>query len=262
MKIHFSKYQGTGNDFVMLDGRSKKFIVPNEKQIHALCHRQFGIGADGLIIITKSKKADFEMLYFNADGKPGSMCGNGGRCTIAFAKQLDIIINNKASFLAYDGLHEGEMNKKGLITLKMNDFKGIETKNNDFELDTGSPHYVTFKKDVADIDVFKEGQNIRYNKIYTKNGINVNFVEIDKKQLFIRTYERGVENETLSCGTGVTASAIAFATLEKKKKVYDIAIKTLGGNLSVNFKTKDHQYFTDIYLTGPATMVFEGQINI
>ncbi len=261
MKISFYKYHGTGNDFVMLDGRSKKFVMPSEKQINHLCHRQFGIGADGLIVVTKSKKADFEMLYFNADGKPGSMCGNGGRCTIAFAKELGLI-KNKTQFLAYDGLHEGAIDKKGEVTLKMSDVKGIDAKGHDFELNTGSPHYIIFAKDIGKIDVFKEGQKIRYNKVYTSNGINVNFVEIKNNELFVRTYERGVENETLSCGTGVTAAAIAFAKLEKKKKSYAVNIQTPGGNLKVSFKTKDHNHFSEIQLTGPATQVYQGQINI
>jgi diaminopimelate epimerase len=261
LKIEFYKYQGTGNDFVMLDGRSKKFVMPSDKQINQICHRQFGVGADGLIVITKSKKADFEMLYFNADGKPGSMCGNGGRCTIAFAKELGLI-KNKTQFLAYDGAHEGTIDNKGIVTLKMSEVKGIKPKGQDFELNTGSPHYIIFKKDVSKLDVFNEGQKVRYNSAYSEKGINVNFVEIKKNELYIRTYERGVENETLSCGTGVTAAAIAFANLEKKKKAYVINIQTLGGKLKVSFKTKDHNFFTDIHLTGPATMVYKGQINI
>jgi len=262
LKLYFYKYHGTGNDFIMLDGRNKKFNLPDEKQINALCHRQFGIGADGLIVIKNSKKADFEMLYFNADGKPGSMCGNGGRCTIAFAKELDII-KNKTTFLAFDGEHTGEVDSKGkFITLKMSDVNGIEYKGNDFELNTGSPHYIVFDKDILNIDVFKEGRKIRYNKHYAKQGINVNFVEIKSKQLFVRTYERGVENETLSCGTGVTASALAFATLKKVQKNYRVNIQTPGGKLEVSFKTKNHNQFTDIYLTGPATLVYQGQITI
>lgn len=245
----------------MLDGRSKKFVIPTQKQIQFICHRQFGVGADGLIVIVKSKAGDFEMLYFNADGNPGSMCGNGGRCTIAFAKFLNII-KNRTRFLAYDGMHEGEINHHGFVTIKMNDVNGIKTKGNDFELNTGSPHYITFKNEVARLNVYHEGQKIRYNKEYSKSGINVNFVEIRPKELFVRTYERGVENETLSCGTGVTASALAFATLQKKKKNYLININTPGGKLNVGFKTKDHQLFSDIHLTGPATLVYQGKINI
>lgn len=261
MKLDFYKYQGTGNDFIMLNGQSKHFTMPSEKQIRTLCHRQFGIGADGLIAIIKSKKADFEMVYFNADGKPGSMCGNGGRCTIAFAKKLGLI-KNKTSFLAYDGLHEGKISDNGSVTLKMNDVMGIQQLGNDFELNTGSPHYITFKKDIALIDVFTEGKKIRYNSVYKQKGINVNFVEVFNKELHVRTYERGVENETLSCGTGVTAAAIAFAQLEKKKEEYKINIITPGGKLKVNFKTKDHNSFTTIFLIGPAEQVYKGQINI
>jgi diaminopimelate epimerase len=261
LKINFYKYQGTGNDFVMLDGRSKKFVMPSKKQINQLCHRQLGIGADGLIVIIKSKNTDFEMLYYNADGNPGSMCGNGGRCTIAFAKELGLI-KNKTQFLAFDGQHQGKVDQKGLVTLKMSDVKGIESKGKDFELNTGSPHYIQFRKDIGSFDVFAEGNKIRYNEVYKRKGINVNFVEIKKNELFVRTYERGVENETLSCGTGVTAAAIAYANLEKKKKNYAINLLTPGGKLKVSFKTKDHNYFTDILLIGPATLVYQGQINI
>lgn len=260
MNYQFFKYQGTGNDFILLDGRGKKFIKPSSQQINQLCHRQFGIGADGLIMIVKSKQADFEMLYYNADGNLGSMCGNGGRCAIAFAKHLEIIKNNTI-FIAYDGIHEGEINNKGIVSLKMNDVLGISKKGNDFELNTGSPHYVTFKNDISNLDVFKEGRKIRYNKVYTKLGINVNFVELKKNNLFVRTYERGVENETLSCGTGVTATAIAYASTQKNKKNYHINIQTPGGKLKVRFKTKDHHFFSEIYLIGPATLVYQGQIN-
>jgi len=262
LKIKFYKYQGTGNDFIMLDGRNKNFVIPSEKLINQLCHRQFGIGADGLIAIIKNTKYDFEMLYYNADGKAGSMCGNGGRCTIAFAKKLGLI-KNQCKFIAYDGLHEGKIDtKNNVVNLKMNDVQGIKTHGKDLELNTGSPHYVVFKKNIKQIDVFNEGKKIRYNNTYQKLGINVNFVEIVNNHLKVRTYERGVENETLSCGTGVTAAAIAYANKEKTKKKYQIKIHTPGGKLSVNFKTSDHKLFTEIYLSGPATMVYQGEISI
>ena len=262
MKYTFYKYQGTGNDFIMLDGRSKKFLMPSEEQINKLCHRQFGIGADGLIVILKHKQADFEMLYFNADGKPGSLCGNGGRCTIAFAKQLGII-KNKTKFMAYDGLHVGSIDiKTKLVTLKMNDVKQIAFKGDAYELNTGSPHFVVFNQEVKNLDVFKEGRKIRNSKSYRAQGINVNFVAVHNNALYVRTYERGVENETLSCGTGITAASIAFALLNKTQKKYNIPIETLGGTLQVSFKTINHTHFTDIYLTGPAHLVYSGEINI
>jgi diaminopimelate epimerase len=262
LKYTFYKYQGTGNDFIMLDGRSKKFVMPSEEQINKLCHRQFGIGADGLIVILKHKQADFEMLYFNADGKPGSLCGNGGRCTIAFAKQLGII-KNKTKFMAYDGLHVGSIDiKSKLVTLKMNDVKQIASKGDAYELNTGSPHYVVFNQEVKNLDVFKEGRKIRNSKSYRAQGINVNFVAVHNNALYVRTYERGVENETLSCGTGITAASIAFSLLSKTKKKYNIPVETLGGALQVSFKTNNHTQFTDIYLTGPAHLVYSGEINI
>ncbi len=245
----------------MIDGRDKHFVVPSKKQINTLCNRQFGIGADGLIIVRKSRKADFEMLYYNADGNIGSMCGNGGRCAIAFAQYLGMI-KNKTHFMAYDGLHEGEVLKNGVICLKLNDVKDIKKIGNNFELNTGSPHYVTFTKQVKELDVFKEGKKIRYHKRYAKQGINVNFVEINKQKLMVRTYERGVENETLSCGTGVTASAISYALLQKDKQKYKINVLTGGGQLSVRFSTNNHKEFNQIYLIGQAKQVFQGEINI
>lgn len=236
--------------------------MPSEEQINKLCHRQFGIGADGLIVILKHKQADFEMLYFNADGKPGSLCGNGGRCTIAFAKQLGII-KNKTKFMAYDGLHVGSIDiKTKLVTLKMNDVKQIASKGDAYELNTGSPHFVVFNQEVKNLDVFKEGRKIRNSKSYRAQGINVNFVAVHNNQLYVRTYERGVENETLSCGTGITAASIAFALHSKAQKKYNIPIETLGGALQVSFKTINHTQFTDIYLTGPAHLVYSGEINI
>lgn len=260
MKLDFYKYQGTGNDFILIDGRTSQFIIPTQKKIAFLCHRQLGIGADGLIIIRKSKDADFEMLYFNADGNLGSMCGNGGRCTIAFAKKLGII-KNKTCFMAYDGLHEGSIDSKKIVTIKMADVSKVNAIGDDFELNTGSPHYVVFKQDISSLDVFQEGQKIRNNKTYQQQGINVNFVQINKNHLAVRTYERGVENETLSCGTGVTASAISYASIGKEKKRYNINILTPGGKLNVKFYSKDHKHYTNIYLKGPANMVYQGKIN-
>jgi diaminopimelate epimerase len=246
----------------MLDGRKKKFVIPDEKTIQSLCHRQFGVGADGLIILRKHQEADFEMLYFNADGKLGSLCGNGGRCAIAFAHQLGLI-KNETNFMAYDGMHSGSIDqRKQQITLRMNDVTEIIAKGKDFELNTGSPHYIVFKQDARETAVFEEGKKIRNNQAYKQQGINVNFVSVHHKGLFVRTYERGVENETLSCGTGITAAAIAFATIHKKKKKYQVAINTLGGSLLVSFKTTNHIQFTDVYLTGPAGLVYKGVISI
>ncbi len=261
MKLHFYKYHGTGNDFIMLDGRVKSHLQLKQKHIAHLCHRNFGIGADGLIILKPSLKADFEMCYYNADGNIGSMCGNGGRCAISFAALLGLI-EKETTFIAYDGHHSGYINNQGVVFLRMNDVSQVKKGSSYFELNTGSPHYVVFKNQVKQNDVFKAGQAIRNSKAYYKEGINVNFVEIVGNSLFVRTYERGVENETLSCGTGVTATAIAYALKQQNKTTYKIKIKTLGGPLKVSFKTQNHQYFSDIFLSGPAQLVFEGKIKI
>ena len=262
MKLQFYKYQGTGNDFILLDGRKKSFVAPTQMQIETLCHRQFGIGADGLIIIKKSKQYDFEMLYYNADGKIGSMCGNGGRCAVSFAFYLKII-NNKTSFLAYDGEHSANIKKSGIVELKMSDVSEVKSNKSHFVLNTGSPHFVQFiTSNLNDFDVVNEGKKIRYSDSYKKEGINVNFAALKNNEIWVRTYERGVENETLSCGTGVTATAIAAACIANNKGKYSFKINTPGGTLQVKFATKNHHSFNQIYLSGPAKLVFTGTISL
>ncbi|MCS6795889.1 MAG: diaminopimelate epimerase [Raineya sp.] len=256
MKILFEKYQGTGNDFIMIDNRGLYF--PKETALIArLCHRRFGIGADGLILLESTPEADFRMIYYNADGKEGSMCGNGGRCVVSFAKSLGLF-EKETRFLAVDGLHEAFF-KEGLVHLKMKEVSKIE-KNTEgyYFLDTGSPHYVEFVQDVEQMNVFEKGRAIRYNQRFGEKGTNVNFVEILGENLLrVRTYERGVEAETYSCGTGVTASAIVYAL---QKPTQTVQIKTLGGDLWVNFKEKNGNFY-DIFLAGKAEKVFEGQIE-
>ncbi|TAF66695.1 MAG: diaminopimelate epimerase [Cytophagales bacterium] len=258
MQLHFHKYQGTGNDFIMIDNR-QHFFIPDKNRIAQLCHRRFGIGADGLILLENTKEADFLMRYYNADGSEGSMCGNGGRCTVQFAADLKII-KQKTTFMAIDGLHEAFI-EKGLVKLKMKDVEGIEKDpQNAYFLDTGSPHYVAFVENLDSFDVYQEGKKIRYNDRFQEKGTNVNFVEkINQETIYVRTYERGVEDETYSCGTGVTAAAIVFSTLEKKKQ---IQIQTKGGNLSVSFEQIGNDTFQQIYLVGLAKKVFEGSLNI
>jgi diaminopimelate epimerase len=259
MQLKFYKYQGTGNDFVIVDNFQGNVDLSNEQIAH-ICDRKFGIGADGLMLLEKSNKYDFEMKYYNADGNLGSMCGNGGRCIVKFAYDINLI-DEHAMFLAVDGVHEARIDKEGIVSLEMNDVDAIiKIDNSTCELNTGSPHYVSFVNDISAIDVFKSGREIRYNDAYSKDGINVNFVAIDGEHLKIRTYERGVENETLSCGTGVTAAAIAAFNLGLIKSKL-VTVKAMGGNLTVAFECNENK-FTNVVLSGPANKAFEGTIEL
>ena len=254
MKFQFYKYQGTGNDFVIIDNRNAIFPKTNQHFIEKLCDRKFGVGADGLILLEENTEVDFTMVYYNADGNLGSMCGNGGRCVVHFANFLEIIKNN-TTFEAVDGLHEANINN-GIISLKMNDVSEIKKASGYTFLDTGSPHHVEIVSGLESYNVEKEGALIR-NNIYGKEGSNINFVEpISKNKFAVRTYERGVEAETLSCGTGVTAVAIALSETNKTDS-NNIILRTLGGDLKVSFhKTK--KGYENVYLIGSATQVFKG----
>ena len=262
MTLTFYKYQGAGNDFIIIDGRDKKPVL-DYLIIKKLCDRKFGIGADGLMILKARKGFDFSMAYYNSDGLEGSMCGNGGRCILAYAQKIGIT-KKRLHFLAIDGSHEGEIinqeNEVSLVRLKMTDVAQFKTSSNYYEIDTGSPHYINFTNKLKSKDVFKEGKDIRNNDLFKEKGINVNFVEEAPDYLFVRTYERGVENETLSCGTGVTASALAYAIKNNIEKG-NINIKTLGGNLKVSFVKKGN-VFKDVWLEGPATFVFKGDVTV
>jgi len=258
MKIAFNKYQGTGNDFIIIDNRNDVFNPEDSTIINKLCDRRFGIGADGLILIGRSAEYDFEMIYFNADGFKGTMCGNGGRCTADFAIRSGFG-GNKLRFVASDGVHDA-VSEEGLIRLKMNDVNTINTVKGNYFINTGSPHYVIFTSGLDKIDVQNEGKKIRWLQDFQPGGTNVNFVEIQDNGIFVRTFERGVENETLSCGTGVTASAIA-SVLSGHFVSGPVNVMTKGGKLSVRFDVRENQV-TNIWLSGPATFVFEGTINI
>lgn len=259
MHLKFYKYQGTGNDFVIINNFNGDVDLAKEQIAH-ICDRKFGVGADGLMLLEKSNKYDFEMKYYNADGNLGSMCGNGGRCIVKFAQDIDLI-DEHAMFLAYDGVHEASLEKNGIVWLEMSDVNElIKINNTTCELNTGSPHYVSFVKNVLALDVFNEGREIRNNNKYSKDGINVNFVSIEGERLTIRTYERGVENETLSCGTGVTAAAIAAFYLGLIKST-TVNVKAMGGELSVKFDSNENQ-FMNVVLSGPATKSFEGTIEL
>ncbi|MFT3945381.1 MAG: diaminopimelate epimerase [Agriterribacter sp.] len=260
MDINFYKYQGTGNDFVILDNRNSEYDKLTNAQVKFLCDRKFGIGADGLMLLNKHNSYDFEMVYYNADGNVGSMCGNGGRCLVKFASDAGIK-KNHYSFIATDGPHEAEIDFNGEVKLKMKDVSAVQEESDHFILNTGSPHYVKFVKEIAEVPVKDEGSKIRYSKPFSKEGINVNFVEeIDEHTIFVRTYERGVEDETLSCGTGVTAAALVAA--HNDTGFNEIDVKTTGGNLCVEFETTDNTSYFNIWLRGPADFVFKGQIKL
>lgn len=259
MNLHFYKYQGTGNDFIMIDNRSLFFPKGDVHLINKLCNRRFGIGADGLILLEPSEKEDFTMVYFNADGNEGSMCGNGGRCLVAFAKQLNIF-DNKTTFDAVDGLHFASL-ENGIVSLKMIEVSDITENENSSFLNTGSPHHISFCDNVTAVNVKETGSKIRYGSPYFQEGTNVNFAEqVSEDSFKVRTYERGVEDETLACGTGVTAVAIA-AHNNNKTKSNKIKLEVLGGNLEVSFDVIDNTY-SNVFLKGPAEFVFEGNITI
>lgn len=259
MNIKFSKYQGAGNDFILIDHRENQLKNIDNKLVAQLCDRRFGVGADGLMLLTHHNDYDFEMLYYNADGNIGSMCGNGGRCIVAFAKSLGIIAF-ETNFLAVDGPHYAKITAEGnWVELQMIDVDTINKDGDAFVLNTGSPHYVAAVENLDSLDVFKAGKDIRNNNTYKANGINVNFVEHKEDHLFVRTFERGVEDETYACGTGVTAVAMAMAQ-QKEPSYIETPIKVLGGELQVNFNYDGTKY-TDVFLCGPAEKVFEGEIN-
>ena len=261
MQCLFKKYQGAGNDFIMIDNRRSLFPANNRPNlIEKLCDRRFGIGADGLILLEEDPNTDFKMVYYNADGNESSMCGNGGRCIVAFAKELSII-ENHAIFSAIDGLHQAIIVSDDRIDLSMNDVRQISIEDHVAVLNTGSPHYVSFVHSLKDINVYETGKKIRNSDPYQKEGINVNFVEESNGTLNINTYERGVENETLACGTGVTAAVLAWNEIYNKRSAGEVQVNAKGGKLSVRF-VKDEAGYHDIWLCGPTQKVFEGQIEL
>lgn len=258
LNLQFYKYQGTGNDFVMVNNLTNEFSL-TQSQIAFICNRRFGVGADGLMFLQKTAEDYYEMVYYNSDGNMSSMCGNGGRCFVQFLFDLGMI-DNKVEFVAIDGWHDGEIIGDE-VRLKMSDVIDIKIENEYAFLDTGSPHYVTFCENIAGLDVKQKGAEIRYSNQYNEKGTNVNFVETSSiDPVKMRTYERGVEDETLSCGTGVTAVAIAMHKMNKVQS-NKVEIQTEGGQLKVEFKPTELGY-SDIYLSGPAKRVFTGYIEV
>jgi len=255
LKVRFSKYQGAGNDFILVDNRNNAFDRADEVLVEKLCNRRFGIGADGLMLLQAKENYDFEMIYYNSDGKEGSMCGNGGRCIVAFARDLGII-TDKTVFLAVDGIHHASLSAD-LVNLQMIDVNDFSRDGEAYVLQTGSPHYVEFVKNLNDKNVFQDGHAIRNNATYGKDGINVNFIEAEGEGYFLRTFERGVEDETYACGTGATAAAMAVALQQNLEGDINIPIRVLGGQLYISFHKKGH-HFTEVFLKGPAQFVFEG----
>jgi diaminopimelate epimerase len=259
MTVDFYKYQGTGNDFILIDNRSKGITLDNE-QVRQMCDRRFGIGADGLMLLELEPGFDFKMVYYNSDGNLSSMCGNGGRCISAFANHLGMG-KEKFRFLAVDGPHEVIL-KDGMVELKMLDVKQVEIGEDFYYLNTGSPHYVKIVENVAAYDVVTEGKRIRLSPRFIEQGTNVNFIQKEDDHVFVRTYERGVEDETFSCGTGVTAAALVAAIAGISTSRNNCKIKTRGGFLEVSFEKVLEQNFYNIWLKGPAELVFKGSVSV
>src|SRR4051812_18603342 len=259
MNLNFYKYQGTGNDFIILDNRQNNISITN-KELRRLCDRRFGIGADGLMLLNLKTGYDFEMVYYNSDGNESSMCGNGGRCLTKFASDIGLT-QTEYRFIAIDGRHESSIDTDGSVALKMNDVDDVKYDHGNFILNTGSPHFVTMANDVLHLDVVKRGRDIRNSPPFQKEGINVNFVEQteERDKIIVRTYERGVEDETLSCGTGVTAAALVCC--HNDNGFNRVEVRTKGGWLSVEYDKIGEQY-RNVWLNGPAQKVFEGTIEI
>ena len=259
MHLAFYKYQGTGNDFVMVDNRTLSWQPDSVEQVRKICDRRFGVGADGLILLEELEGYDFRMVYYNSDGRESTMCGNGGRCVSRFASDLGMK-KEEYRFKAIDGDHLARVSEEE-VSIRMIDVQDVRQLENAVFVDTGSPHHIVFSHDTAQMEIVPRARDIRYSDHYRQEGVNVNFVEVQENDhLFMRTYERGVEDETLSCGTGVTAAVLA-AFKQEKVGAHKVYVHTRGGELSVSFKPAEVG-FTDIWLTGPAEFVFEGSIEV
>ena len=261
MTLKFDKYQGAGNDFIILNNYDGFFSKLSEHQFREMCDRHRGIGADGVILLEPSNSVDFEMKYFNSDGKLSSLCGNGARCVVLYAYK-NKIINGKTKFSATDGTHEAWLTSSDKVKIQIKEIKKILKHKESFVINTGSPHYLKIMDNISDLNVKKEGSAIRYSKDFIPEGINVNFIQIKNNSNFlIRTYERGVEDETLACGTGAVAAAIVMHNIGKTSGNTNIEIETLGGSLNVNFDFENSVY-KNIFLEGPVKYVFSGTYKL
>lgn len=259
--INFYKYQGAGNDFVLIDNTKNLFLDNKVELSKILCDRKYGIGSDGLIFIERDNDSNFLMDFYNPDGSQ-SFCGNGSRCAVRFAYDIDFLKTKKVIFKAIDGIHEAEL-FNDLVNIKMNDINNVELIGDDYYINTGSPHYISYKNSVEDLDMLTLGRSIRFSETYNEKGTNVNAVQVlGENDLAVRTYERGVEDETLACGTGVTACALSYGTLNNLVGIQKVNIKAMGGNLSVTFNRNANDCFNNIWLTGPAKFVFKGEIHV
>lgn len=254
MQIIFNKYHGTGNDFIIINNRDNIIRPENENIIKDICERHTGIGADGVILVQDNAIHDFELKYFNSDGRESSMCGNGGRCAAAFAQKAGLC-KETGTFLAADGLHKFKISND-IVSISLCDTQPPAIINGNHFINTGSPHYIIYVPDCIAVNVYEKGRSIRWSESFAPGGTNVNFVEHSNEGIFVRTYERGVENETLSCGTGVTAAAIS-SKWEKGMGKYNVKVNTHGGKLTVSFEIGE-KVISGIYLHGPATFVFKG----
>ena len=257
MRMKFYKYQGAGNDFVLVDDRAGTFPSADTELVRAMCDRRRGVGADGLILLQNDPQYDFRMVYYNSDGRESTMCGNGGRCIAAFAGALGLGRAGNMVFRAVDGRHEAKVADRE-ICLGMKEIDSVSDEGTYCFLDTGSPHYVTFVDDVRAVDVRSRGRAIRQDgRFAAMGGTNVNFAEVKDGKIFLRTYERGVEDETLACGTGAVAVAVA-AHFTGRVSGEEVCLAALGGPLRVSFRAGQDGRYTHVRLTGGAEKVFDG----
>lgn len=257
--LTFYKYHGAGNDFIMIDNRDGNFDVTDIEKIKLLCHRRFGIGADGMQIVQNHPDYDFEMVFVNSDGSIGPMCGNGGRCIVHFVYHILKMIKDPKNikFLAIDGEHEAEIDED-IVKLKMQNVNEIGTRNDlPFIRQGTTPHNILFVTDLKNFPVVTVGKSIRNAD---PDGVNVNFVEHVDSIFHVRTYERGVEDETWACGTGATSVAIASHNLGILKE-NTCNVKQPGGDLVIEFEKMQDGTYQNIWLTGEAKCVFKGEIK-